>query len=345
MASSESSGVRLSGAYYRELVGPLLRERFPGMPHAAARLGAGSDVLGLDDAMSRDHDWGLRLSLFVPADAVLAVDAELERMLPVSFAGHPTRFTFSGAAETRHRIDVSTLASFLDAHLGFDPRDGVGVEDWLSLTGQAVLEVTAGGVFADDTRDLGRVRRLLRWYPDDLWRYVLACDWARLEQELPLMSRAGDVGDDRGSRVIAARLAHITMHLAFLLERRWAPYAKWFGTMFGGMDCAGQVGPSIDRALQADDWEDRQAALADALRTLVHVQNDLGLTSAHEATEQFWDRPYLHPDPDIAVELLSGIRDSAVAALPLGRGSAEQLTDNVDVLMDPRARRHAVETG
>ncbi|NYD65614.1 hypothetical protein [Agromyces atrinae] len=30
-------------------------------------------VLGLDDVMSRDHDCGLRLSLFVPADAVTAV--------------------------------------------------------------------------------------------------------------------------------------------------------------------------------------------------------------------------------------------------------------------------------
>ncbi|GAB3610289.1 DUF4037 domain-containing protein [Humibacter ginsengiterrae] len=343
MASSDSSGIRLSRAYYTELVRPLLRERFPGMPHSAGRLGAGSDVLGLDDAMSRDHDWGLRLTLFVPADAVLAVDAELERALPTSFAGLPTRFAFSGTAEARHRIDVSTLGSFLDARLGFDPRDGIGADDWLSLTGQAVLEVVAGPVFADDTGDLGRVRRAIAWYPDDLWRYVLACDWARLEQELPLMSRAGDVGDDRGSRIVCARLAHVAMHLAFLLERRWPPYAKWFGTMFGRLECAAEVGASLDRSLLAEDWGDRQAAIAAALRTLLELQNALGLTSASDATESFWDRPYLHLHPDIVVELLSGIRDSAVAALPLGRGSAEQRTDNVDLLMDPRARRRIVE--
>ena len=67
-----------------------------------------------------------------------------------------------------------------------------------------MLEVTAGPLFADETGEISAARRALEWYPDDVWRYVLAADWIRLEQELPLMSRAGDVGDERGSRIIAA---------------------------------------------------------------------------------------------------------------------------------------------
>ncbi len=45
------------------------------------------------------------------------------------------------------------------------------------------------------------------------------------------MGRAADRGDELGLRNIAARLVDITMHLAFVLSRRWAPYSKWRGTM------------------------------------------------------------------------------------------------------------------
>ncbi|WP_207944593.1 hypothetical protein [Actinomadura rubrisoli] len=58
-------GAELAGAFHSDLVRPLLARAMPRLRYAAARLGSGSDVLGLDDAMSRDHDWGCRLTLLV----------------------------------------------------------------------------------------------------------------------------------------------------------------------------------------------------------------------------------------------------------------------------------------
>lgn len=58
----ESSGAALSREYWQDVVAPLLEKHLPGLPYAAARLGSGSDVLGLDDHQSQDHDWGLRLT-------------------------------------------------------------------------------------------------------------------------------------------------------------------------------------------------------------------------------------------------------------------------------------------
>lgn len=52
----DGGGTELVRSYYEQVVAPLLAARWPGLPHAAGRLGSGSDVLGLDDAMSRDHD-------------------------------------------------------------------------------------------------------------------------------------------------------------------------------------------------------------------------------------------------------------------------------------------------
>ena len=336
------TGVNLSCAYFAEVVAPIIAARFPKLRFAAGRLGAGSDVLGLDDETSRDHDWGLRLSLFVPNEVVELMTAELDAKLPGSFRGHPTRFAFTGETVPRHHIDVSSVTDFLIAHLGFDPCARIGVHDWLSLSGQAVLEVTAGPVFVDQAGELESVRRLLEWYPDYIWRYALACDWDRIGQELPLMGRAADVGDETGSRIIAARLAQIVLHLAFLIERRWAPHAKWFGSAFARLPGASEVGKAIDAALAGTGAAGRQQGIADALQALLGRQNALGLTGVTTALIPFWDRPYLHPDPAIAAELLDGIADSEVRQLPRGRGSIEQRTGNVDVLVNPAARRAAV---
>ena len=70
------------------MVEPLLSRAAPGLEYAAARLGSGSDVLGLDDEMSRDHDWGCRLTLLVDEDARDQVP-RLSRMLE---EGLPERF-------------------------------------------------------------------------------------------------------------------------------------------------------------------------------------------------------------------------------------------------------------
>ena len=51
-------GVRLAGEFYAEVVRPLLEVEFPGLPYAAALIGAGSEVLGFDTERSTDHDWG-----------------------------------------------------------------------------------------------------------------------------------------------------------------------------------------------------------------------------------------------------------------------------------------------
>ncbi|WP_258046074.1 DUF4037 domain-containing protein [Leifsonia shinshuensis] len=339
MTDGDVTGLELARTYFTDVVDPILSTRFPGLPFAAGRLGTGSDVLGLDDAVSRDHDWGLRLSLFVPENAVGDVAETIERALPDRFRGHPTRFAFTGQATARNHVDVGSVSAFLESRLGFDPRRGVEIRDWLSLSGQAALEVVAGPVFVDRSGDLSTARRALEWYPDDVWRYLLACDWARVAQELPLMGRAADVGDETGSRVIAARVAHIVMHLAFLLERRWPPYAKWLGTVFRTLPSGARLADPVAGIVGGTTLADRQNAAADALETLLDQQNGLGLTDVRRATVPFWDRPYLHPDPEIVRQLVAPIADPEVSALRPGPGSVEQVTDNVDLLMDPHARR------
>ena len=148
-------GLRLAGEFYAEAVRPLLHQEFPGLGYAAALLGPGSEVFGFDTERSTDHDWGPRLLLFLGAqDAeTLAgpIDDMLERRLPGEFHGYPVSFgvTRNPASGERHRVEVTDLDGWLTRGLGFDPRRGVTVADWLAIPWQRLAEVTAGAVFHD----------------------------------------------------------------------------------------------------------------------------------------------------------------------------------------------------
>ena len=335
------SGLELARTYYHELVTPLLADRWPGMRYAAARLGSGSDVLGLDDTMSQDHDWGLRLTLLVDQVMVEPVTHTLEETLPEKFMGAPTHFVQTWTPEGGLGVEVATPEGFALSRLGVDASRPLGVTEWLSLTGQAILEVTAGPVFVDTAGTITAIRDRLQWYPDDVWRYVIAADWARAGQELPIIGRAGARGDDLGSRLIAARLARTAMHLGFLLERRWPPYSKWYGAMFAALPNAGAAYHALSEALAASSWEEREAALAAALDMMSDLQASLGLPSESPVTEPFHDRPF-RGLTFIAEQVHASIVDSQVRALPLGVGSIEQWVDNVPMLVTSAWRNATV---
>jgi Domain of unknown function (DUF4037) len=339
------------------VVGPLLARKLPRLRYAAGRLGSGSDALGLDDATSRDHDWGCRLTLLVdePDSGVLPQVSELlEGELPETCRGYRVRFPVTWDDSRSHRVEVATVAGFAASRLGVDPSrlsvlDWLGVDpsrlsvlDWLVLTGQSVLEVTAGPVFTDQTVALSQVRATLSWYPPDVERYVLAAGWQRLEQQLPFVGRTAERGDELGSRLLSGQLTEDLMFLGFVLSRRWAPYGKWRGTVFATLPVAACLSGLLDAAATMRAWRDRESALAAAAEALLDVQRDRGLPAPDRAVVPFWGRPYRAIDLAVPAGLLADITDAEVARLPPGIGSVEQWADSVDVLASP-GRRSALQ--
>ena len=132
-------GIELARAFHEEVVAPLVGD----VPHAAALLGTGSEVLGLDTERSTDHGWGRRLQVFVARESVEEVAQRIDEGLPEEFRGWPTRFGWDDVPVSHH-LRVSVLEDVLKQRLGFDPRDGVGAVDWLATPQQILLEVTSG---------------------------------------------------------------------------------------------------------------------------------------------------------------------------------------------------------
>ena len=142
-------------------------------------------------------------------------------------------------------------------------------------------------------------------------------------------------------RVITARLVDITVHLGFMLSRSWPPYSKWRGSAFGQLTGGPAIAADLARALDARHWQDRQTALSAALTGLACLQKVSGLPAPRLPVEPFWDRPYIHLNRKLVPALLQDFECKEVQALPVGVGSIEQQTDNVDILTNP-GRRHAL---
>ncbi len=342
-------GLRLSQVLYEDAVRPILQAEYPDLVHSAARLDCGSEVLGFDTPRSMDHGWGPKLGLFLsesePAALHEALYRTLAERLPTHVCGFPTHFSdpdLSRAAlqavtrgPIRHGVEIHTPRSFFRGYLGLDPRDGLSTLDWLTLYEQRLRTVTTGAVYHDGLGALTQVRELLRYYPQDVWLYLMACQWHRIGQEEAFLGRAGDVGDELGSRLIGARLVWEVMRLCFLLEQTFAPYTKWFGTAFARLACGPALGPRLESVLKASSWPEREACLCEVYSRVAEMHNALGLTEPLPTQPSpFYDRPYrvIHADR-FAEALAQRIADPEVRGLPL-IGSANQFVDSTDVL-DP----------
>jgi hypothetical protein len=321
-------GQELSRAFYADVVAPLLGET----PHSAAFVGTGSDVLGFDTERSTDHGWGPRMHVFVGAGDVERVRDTVDAGIPDEFGGWPVRYGWNDHPVTSHVV-VTTLDEWLPAHLGFDPRRGVTTVDWLSTPQQILLEVTSGPVFHDGLGELELVRDVLAWYPDELWLWLLACQWRRIDQEEPFVGRTADVGDELGSRILAARLARDAIRLCFLQERRYAPYSKWFGSAFARLRAHESVGEPLRQLVSATDFGTREARFVEVVQSLAAKHNELGVTPlVDESVGLFHGRPFRVLGSARFVDAcLERVTDPWLRSLPL-TGAIDQFVDSTDVL-------------
>ena len=341
-------GLRLSEVFFTEGIRPILERHAPGLSCAVARIDNGSDVLGFDTPQSMDHGWGPRVLLFLAEEEYAGRAAELAdllaRQLPLEVCGIPTHFVSPRLIDAglervdrgpvQHGVVITTVKRFFCEYLGFDPGEGIGLMDWLTAPGQRLRTIAAGRVFWDPDGELTRRRELLQWYPRDLWLYLMASQWYRIGQEEAFVGRAGEVGDELGSQVIATRLVLELMRLAFLQERQHAPYMKWFGSAFAQLHSASALGPLLKAAAQGVDWKTREGHLSAAYSILAARHNALGLTPVLDTqVRPFHQRPFLVIDADrFAEALVAQIGDQAVRALPKGVGAVWQFADSTDVL-------------
>lgn len=342
-------GLDLNEAFYREIVAEIMKCDFPGVRYSSALIGWGSEVLGYDDDLSPDHNWGLRFQLFLsPPDNEKyhdAINQAFIEKLPADFLGYPTAFNLFVNPDqnsvrkdenSSHNINIETIEEFFNRYFGLNPFAEISAIDWLTFPEHKLLAVTSGRVFHDGLGELEAIRGKLEYYPKDIWLYILAAQWIKIFEEQAFVGRAGYVGDELGSAVIAARQVKNLMYLCFVMERKYAPYSKWFGTAFARLDCAKKLNPIFEKTLQAKSLKDREKFLAEAYEVVAGLHNALKITPPiEEKSILYFGRPFLvFGDESVVEKLKAAITDEEVRNIKHDLGSINQFIDSNSQLND-----------
>jgi len=346
-------GQELCESFFKEIAQPILKKSFPTLRYAAGLIGYGSDVLGFDDAMSTDHMWGPRFLLFLPEERFDRSRAEISAAFstgfPYEYKGYSTNFSppdwnDNGVRQREHisegsvnpLVEYHTLRSYFESYLGWAPFEEITVSQWLTFSEHRLLGITSGRVFHDDL-GLEKARKMLGYYPQDVWLWMMASQWKMLAEEEAFTGRCGLVGDETGSRIIAARQVQRIMRLCFLMEKQYAPYSKWFGTAFKQLNIAAELSPVLERVLKTSDWQERDRLLGRAYTIAADTFNSLGLTEKLDSsTREYFDRPFRVLMADrFADALMDAVQKPDLKKLRPPFGSVCQFTDSTTVFDDP----------
>lgn len=341
-------GTKLSELFYRKAIAPLLKERFPNLKYTAALTGSGSEVLGYDTKRSMDHGWGPRAVLFLSeADYNKyrkRIDVALSKSLPYTFMGHSTNYdvgiwntvvktrvpVFIKKGKINHGIQIFTIKQFFKEYLSFDLAEKIPITAWLYLPQQKLLTLHESRIFRDEL-NLGAVLKRFEYYPKDIWLHLLSSEWEKIGQEEAFVARASSVGDELGSKIIATRIVNELMWLCFLMERRYAPYSKWFGTAFRKLYIAKRLAPILNGVLEADSIEERERWLSKAYEIVARKHNSLRITKKmHIKVSSYHNRPYLviHASK-FSAEIRAQIKNKKIRSLP-PVGSIDQFLADAD---------------
>jgi len=278
--------LELSRMLFEEEIEPIMEKEFPGLQYSAATLGMCSEVLGLDDEVSMDHEWGPRIMIYLSEQDKLRYSKDANQVFRKSL---PTRYKGFNMMWRKPGVDVHKTTQTILYHvyvgtvsdsLGFSGIEALPLQeiDWLKVSEQHLLEFTAGVVYKDDSGELARARELLAYYPDSVLRFLLMREWNTVGGEWFPIGRIGSRGDELGLQIQVAKIVQRFMRIAFMVSKRYFPYKKWFGTLFKQLPLACELEPMLLELLEEKRWQQVEEKIGKIASALLEQQNSLGIS-------------------------------------------------------------------
>ncbi len=217
--------------FYEEYAAELIHTKFPEYEDriAVGVAGEGSDCFGYDDHISRDHDFGTGICLWV-------TDEDMDRF------GYSLSIAYNKLVDSRERRyfterlrerrGVMRIHDFYSNILRTDcdtENCVMSEEQWMSLDHSCLRTAVNGVIFRDDLGKFSAFRELLLgYYPDRVWRLRLADKLHEYSSSLQVnYARCMARGDSVAAQICRIKGLEAAMELFFLIKRIYPPYYKW----------------------------------------------------------------------------------------------------------------------
>jgi hypothetical protein len=266
------NGLRLAEAYYRDVGAPMIGERFGSFADriAVGLVGPGSECLGFDDELSRDHDWGPAFSMWLTDEDSDEIGGELQRayaQLPATFMGYGPRLASPGE---EWRVGASTTGAFFTRFTGL-AHVPTATSEWLRIPEHSLASCTNGKVFHDPLGEFTRWREaLLGYYPEDVRLSKIASVCITIAQTGQYnYTRSFRRREAFSAQYSAIRFCSDAMLLVFMLNRRYAPFYKWLHRAVGELPLLGRAVQAHVAALLDDRSADTRASMMEEIAALL----------------------------------------------------------------------------
>lgn len=221
-------GLEIAEAFYNTFGKKMIHDNFLELENkiTIGLVGSGSECLGFDDDISKDHDYEPRFIMFVPDDFDDQTIFKLERAynaLPSEFMGLQRKYDHLMLGE-----NVIKISDFYLQKIG-NTTGNLSNYEWLSIPSFYLLEATNGKIFNQANNDFMKIRETLSKYPKDI-------KYKKLAGNLLLMYQSGIYNYERATKRndfggVSLSLYEFTKHtlaVLYLLNDIYMPYYKWW---------------------------------------------------------------------------------------------------------------------
>ncbi|GHU13776.1 hypothetical protein FACS1894161_4030 [Spirochaetia bacterium] len=258
------TGLSLAREYFFTHGRDMLESKFPEYRDriACGLAGEGSECLGFDDEVSRDHDFGAGFCMWLTDDDFNHIGEDLRAAydeLPASFGGCEKRNPVSFG---EWRLSAQRTGDFYRKYTSLS-RAPETTEEWRRIPEHFLAAAVSGEVFVDQLGEFSAIRKkLLEFYPEDV-------RLKKITARVAVAAQAGQYnfprclkhGENAAALLALAEFIRAVCSAVYLLNYRYMPYYKWARRGLKTLPCLPELYDLVEKLAEPGELSGRQSLI------------------------------------------------------------------------------------